>query len=166
MTRIELVPVDAGNWEDVCDLSVAPDQEGFVAPNWYSIIEASFGTELFPMAILNEEGLMVGFLMYGWDSCYGGVEGDRRLEMCRLMIDEEEQGRGYGRAAVAALMKKLSDEFPETVIHTSIEPENQAALKLYRGLGFEETGETAWDEVVLALAPSRNPAIRKEGAEA
>jgi ribosomal protein S18 acetylase RimI-like enzyme len=52
------------------------------------------------------------------------------------------------------------------VIHTSIEPENQAALKLYRGLGFEETGETAWDEVVLALAPSRNPAIRKEGAEA
>jgi hypothetical protein len=55
--------------EDVCELSVAPGQEGFVTPNWYSITEASFGTELFLMAILRGDGRMVGFLMYGWDSC-------------------------------------------------------------------------------------------------
>jgi diamine N-acetyltransferase len=153
MSKVTLVPIDADNWEDACDLEVAEEQEDFVAPNWYSILESKFDEENYPMAILDDKGRMVGFLMYDWDPEYGGKKGDRRLEMSRLMIADGEQGKGYGKAAVQALLLKLRAEYPGHTIYTSVEPKNKAATKLYESLGFVKTGEVAWDETVLALAP-------------
>lgn len=37
---VELVPIVEDNVRDVCDLAVAPEQTGFVAPNAWSLAQA------------------------------------------------------------------------------------------------------------------------------
>jgi len=153
MNKVKLIPIDADNWEEVCDLEVSSEQEGFVAPNWYSIIESTFMDECYPMAIVGDNDSIVGFLMYDWDNSFADKVGDRRLMMSRLMIAEDEQRKGYGGAAILLLIEKLHTDYPNTAIYTSIEPNNENMIRLCEKLGFVKTGEIAWDEIVFVLEP-------------
>ena len=61
----------------------------------------------------------------------------------RLMIDGEEQGKGYGRKAV-----ELALEFVKTFPHGKADycwlcydKNNEVARKLYLSMGFQEIGE-------------------------
>lgn len=54
----------------------------------------------------------------------------------RLMIDEKFQRKGYGRAAMLEVIRRLK-LYPEVErIATSHIRENEAAARLYEGLGF------------------------------
>jgi diamine N-acetyltransferase len=67
------------------------------------------------------------------------------------MVDENYQGKGYGRFG----MQKMLDIFrPDSRIHNvgiSYEPDNEVGRKLYASLGFVETGEIHDGEVVAVL---------------
>lgn len=134
--------VDSENWEDCVDLKVSKEQEKYVAPNWYSILQAKFEEELYPICIYDGEE-MVGFLMYDLDP------DTKRMEMCRLMIDKKFQGKGYGKETILKLFDLIREEYGKIKFYTSIEPENIGAQKLYESLGFEKTGEIMWDEEVM-----------------
>lgn len=137
-------PVTKNNWETCVSLKVDESQVGFVAENWYSIIEASFEKEFFPTCIY-EGDKMVGFLMYDRDP------ETKRLEVSRFMIDHHYQGKGYGKASMRKLLALIKETYGPTDFYTSAEPENVAAVRLYESLGFERTGEVMWGEVVLKV---------------
>ena len=67
-----------------------------------------------------------------------------------MFIDERYQGRGYGRAAVRAILDELkADGRYDKVVLCYIEG-NETARKLYESFGFTETGRDG-DEIVMEL---------------
>ncbi|MCA1065684.1 GNAT family N-acetyltransferase [Rossellomorea sp. AcN35-11] len=140
--NLELREVNADNWEECVTLSVSDDQKGFVADNSYSLLQSIYTEGFHPLAIYHQDA-MIGFLMYGVDPETG------RMEMCRLMIDQDHQGKGYGKAATLQLINRITASHGRIGLYTSAEPENVHAIKMYESVGFVKTGEIMWDEVVL-----------------
>lgn len=142
--NIELRPIERYNFAECAGLTVRPEQERFVGSNLHSIAEAYAFPEFVPRAIYNDE-TMVGFLMYGF--------GDRSQQwwIIRLMIDQQHQGKGYGRAAMRAMIDQLHALPNCTQIAISYELENEVVRKLYSSLGFQETGEIINGEVLARL---------------
>jgi len=141
---IELREITMANFRECIGLSVEDDQRGFVAPNIYSLAEAKADGVSTPLAIY-ADGKMVGFTMYNFDSKLGTGFIDR------LMVAAEQQGRGYGRAAMTEVLRRLLATPGCRRIQTSFEPTNTVAERLYEGLGFHKTGELDDGEVVVVL---------------
>ena len=149
----EIRPVTKENWRELVRLKVREDQAHFVASNVYSIAEAQFGDDfeghwdLHPFGIYDDASAPVGFLMYGLNY----IHPKQQAFIIRLMVDEKQQGKGYGRFGMENMLEIFrADERIQTV-GISYEPENEAARKLYAKLGFEETGEMIEGEVVAVL---------------
>ena len=90
---------------------------------------------------------MVGYVMVIYD--YDLEEYD----IWHLMIDKEHQGRGYAKEAMRLCLEYIAGKpFGDSrkVVMTCA-PENIPAMRLYRGLGFRETGHADEDEIELAL---------------
>ena len=64
-----------------------------------------------------------------------------RLWLDRLMIDAAFQGRGYGKAALAGLLKLLTGRYPNKDIYLSVFKGNDVAAGLYKEFGFRFNGE-------------------------
>ena len=64
-----------------------------------------------------------------------------RLWLDRLLIDRRFQGRGYGQAALAALLERLEREYHKKRIYLSVVEANRPAAALYESFGFRFTGE-------------------------
>jgi diamine N-acetyltransferase len=145
MATVHLKEINQDNWQQAIGLDVTPDQKHFVAPNLYSIAEAIFNPTFVPLAIYDETETMVGFLMHGTNP------DNDELWIIRLMVDQQYQGRGYGRAAMEEIIRQLRDRSDRQEIFTSYEPDNHVAAKLYRSLGFEDTGRVENGELVVRL---------------
>jgi diamine N-acetyltransferase len=73
---------------------------------------------------------MVGFAIYIVnESGIGEIEA--------FMIDQNHQGRGYGRSAMIELINLLKYEYDCKEIRLSHRRKNDIASKLYESLGFE-----------------------------
>ena len=57
------------------------------------------------------------------------------------MIDRKHQGKGYGRAAMEALIAMMTERVGCEEIVTSFVSANTVAANLYASLGFRPTGE-------------------------
>ena len=67
------------------------------------------------------------------------------------MIDRAHQGKGYGRAAMEAVIAMMAERVGCEEIVTSFNPANAVAFGLYTSLGFQPTGEIEDDEPLLLL---------------
>lgn len=141
---ITLEPITRDNYRACVQLRVAPDQEHFVASNAFSLVQAAYEPECVPLAIYDGE-TMVGFAMYALDPDEGSYW------IYRLMIDVGHQGKGYGRAAMMALIERMRQLPDCDQLAISYEPHNDVARRLYAGLGFVETGEIIDGETVARL---------------
>ena len=147
--KIELRPIDENNREAVLALSVREDQP-FVASNktslrQYEEAEAEAPGVARPFAIYADDRL-VGFCMFAFDP--EAEEEDDRYWLWRFMIDKEEQGKGYGQAALQEIIKYFRDNGADR-LYLSTEPENERGLHVYHKFGFRETGIISDDEAVL-----------------
>ncbi|GAU85872.1 GNAT family N-acetyltransferase [Bosea sp. BIWAKO-01] len=138
---ITVTPFDATERQAILGLSVSPEQDDLIASNEESLEEADERPECIPLAV-RADGALVGFAMYALDP------DDGHYWIYRLMIDARFQGRGYGRAALAALVPLISAEPDCAHITISYHPENERAAGLYRSFGFRETGEVIAGETV------------------
>ena len=146
---VRLVPIDDENREAVLALSVREDQP-FVAPNdvslrQYEETEAEAPGVARPFAIC-ADGEPVGFCMFAFDP--EDDDEDDRYWLWRFMIDKNEQGKGYGQAALIEIMKYFKNNGADR-LYLSTEPENELGLHVYHKAGFRETGIISDDEAVL-----------------
>ena len=149
---VHLEELNKYNVWDILNLTVKKEQESFIAGNEWSLVHAYVGNKtegaVYPFGIFDDDKA-VGFLMIAYD--YGEVCNDpdapeisqKNYFLWRLMIDEEEQGKGYGKKAV-----KLALEFVKTFPHGKADycwlcydKNNEVARKLYLSMGFQEIGE-------------------------
>ena len=153
--KVSLKGIDRSNVRAVIALDVTPEQRPWVAPNVQSLAEAYANPRATALAIYDGDTIVsapllrhhpVGFVMYQvWDEV-GFVQ--------RLMIAAEHQGRGYGRAAMVEVIRRLRATPEVSYIGTSVHRDNPAAHALYTSLGF---GPAPWppedpgDDVYLAL---------------
>lgn len=149
--KILLKPIDDTNREAVLKLTVREDQP-FVAPNDVSLRQADEANAedpgvARPFAIYADEKL-VGFCMFAFDP--EEEDPDDRYWLWRFMIDKSEQGKGYGQAALAEIIKYFRDNGADQ-LWLSTEPENECGVHVYHKAGFKETGDIDDGEAVFAL---------------
>ena len=149
---MELQPVTSQNWNALIKLKVSDEQSHFVASNLYSIAEAQFGFEdeghwdFYPFgAYVDEEP--VGFVMYSLNPNHSRFQ----AFITRLMVDQQFQGRGYGREIMKLVLKDFHENEQIKNVGISYEPENAVARKLYASLGFVEPGEMMEGETLAIL---------------
>jgi diamine N-acetyltransferase len=142
--KVTLRDIDRENFRQCVRLEVHEGQRDFVAPNVFSIAQSKVEPGYNVQAVYDGEE-MVGFVMYGWDE----EEGCHCL--ARLMVDKNQQGKGYGRAATEEVIKKLRAEPGCKQIVLSVNPGNANAQALYESLGFVKTGEVTYGEEVMRL---------------
>ena len=149
--KINLIPINDENKEAVLKLSTRDDQP-FCAPNDYSLKQADECNEecpgvARPFAIYADYKL-VGFCMFAFDP--EDDEEDDRYVLWRFMIDQSEQGKGYGQAALKEIIKYFKDNGADRLL-LSTEPENECGIHIYHKAGFVETGEIDEGEAIMKL---------------
>lgn len=144
-TDIRLEPISATNREAVLSLELAEDQQDFLADNASSLKEAKRDHDARPRAVVAGDRV-VGFLMYD------ASRDDREALIYRFMIDRREQGRGYGRAALAALIEEIQGLGHVRDVLVLYMPQNEGAQRLYRGAGFVDEGPDEDGEMVARLS--------------
>jgi diamine N-acetyltransferase len=142
---VEIRPIDGGNFRDVLDLEVTDEQAAWVAPSARYLALCAYGGLWHPLGIY-AEGSAVGFAMWARDPEDGShwIGG--------FLIERSRQRLGHGRAAMLAIIEYLRSHQAATSLALSYRPDNVVARRLYRSLGFVETGEREGDEVVARLS--------------
>jgi diamine N-acetyltransferase len=141
---ITLRPITPDNWEPCINLKTTDEQQRFVVANLYSLAQAKVFPECVPLAIYQDE-MIVGFLMYA------PTGKDGQYWIWRLMIDKDQQGRGYGRAAMQKAISLLRTQPDCKEICLDFTPGNVVAERLYLSLGFEKIGVDEKGEIVMRL---------------
>jgi len=128
--------------------------ERMVATNAASLAQAAYSANAVPRAIMAGD-TPVGFIMlYDTtidpalavkDEVHAGSVG-----IWRLMIDFQQQGKGYGEAAILEAARYAATRPGITQMRLSYVPIEGNPSPFYRRLGFVETGETDGIEVVMA----------------
>ena len=107
MPGVHLRPITRDNFRACIALRVADTQVGMVAANTQSLAEAYVNPALTPLGIYDAAACgfeepptpMVGFTMIERAAGVGFI--------LRLMVDQAYQGRGYGRAAMTEVIRRL-----------------------------------------------------------
>lgn len=134
---MEFREIDRSNYWDCMLLTVDNGQEGFVADNKRSLVEAAYEDGLYTLGIYHEE-TMVGFILYDYDETFPG------WSMSRFMIGKQFQGKGYGKQAALAFIDYFKKRHSADKLYISVSLENTAARKLYASIGFEERKEVEY----------------------
>jgi len=136
MVHLERLTRD--NWRQVITLDIADDQRRFLeTPSvLYGVAEVQFHPTYIPYAVYDGD-TVVGFAVYGCTP-----EDAARWWIPLILIDHRYQGKGFGRAAMQAIIVSIRQQAPDCrEIALSYKPDNVAAERLYLSLGFEKTDE-------------------------
>ena len=145
---VTLRPITRDNLWAVVDLTLHPGQKGFVADNIKSIANAYVEPTFVPLGVYAGDDL-VGFAMYGQHPKTGA------WWVIRLMIDRKHQGKGYGRAAMEALIETMAERVGCEEIVTSFVAANTVAANLYASLGFRPANEIEDGEPLVRKVEGR-----------
>lgn len=124
-----------------------PEGENFVASNAFSLAQAWLyrdDGDVFPFAIYDDD-TVVGFMLLEED-----ME-DERLDLWRIMLPPENEGKGYGTAAVKLMIQYAKDSRRYKSIGLLCGPKNHNARHIYNKLGFQPTGEICYGDVEMRL---------------
>ena len=117
--KIKFRDIDKSNYNECISLRVGEHQKNYVASNMYSLVQASYEDGLYPLGIFNEDE-MIGFLLYDYDEELNG------WSFSRFMIDIKYQ----------KFLEYFQSKFPNKSLYTSVEIDNDIAIKLYQKYGF------------------------------
>ena len=147
MNTITLKRIDESNFIDCFNLKLAMGQEKYVSNPVRSLAQAYvYYNQCVPFGIYAED-TMVGYVMviYDYD--------EEVYNIWHMMIDRAFQKRGYGTSALQEVLKYIASKpfgISKTILITC-SPQNEVAYRLYRKLGFTETGRSDDDEIELGM---------------
>ncbi len=143
--RAELREINDSNMEECLALTVSAEQVQYISPNADSLKEADGVPEIARPFAVYVDDRMVGFAMFAFDEINDDPD---KYWLWRFMIDEEFQGKGYGSAALEAIIEYFRENGADEIT-LSTKESNTAALGLYHKFGFSENGEMNGEETVL-----------------
>jgi len=140
--------ITSDNWRAALGLTVSPEQLPFIsdspAPVALALAKAFVqpgGITVAPFGIYAREQI-VGFFALIYE-----LGRSDRCWINHFFIDSRQQRRGYGSAALHAIVAMLRTQYPQCrSVNLTVNPSNHAAQHLYRGFGFGDTGEMAYGE--------------------
>ena len=144
---VTLRPIDDANREAVLALRVPEAQLRFVSSVADSLLEAE--EEPHGRAIqwaLYDDETPVGFVMISDDV---GAPGYIPQYLWKLLIDERHQRQGYGTVALDLVSDYFRRRPGVEVMWTSASQGEGSPIPFYERYGFEQTGETVFDNEVL-----------------
>lgn len=141
---IHFEPVTEDNMDGAVAISVRSDQEEVIAPVVYSLAQCYVLSDILtPFLIMNDD-LPVGFILFLIDT------EEEQFEICRLMIDQKQQKKGYGRESLLLAIQYLADAGAKK-IEISHQTNNYGVGKLYESVGFHYTGVIEDGEVMMEM---------------
>jgi diamine N-acetyltransferase len=129
--------------KSILALNVAEGQENLVGDNGNSIALAHFEKKAWFRGIYADDE-PVGFMMLSID------REKSEYYLWRFMIDEGQQGKGYGKRAMELLMELLRDDPEAKVLVLNVMDLPHSARPFYEALGFTWTGKVEGDELVMS----------------
>lgn len=142
---VTLKCITEDNFLDAFHLKLRKDQEEFVSHPIRSLAQAYvYRNQCQPFGIYQDEE-MVGYVMVIYDYDVPGYD------IWHMMIDEARQGRGYGKEALKRVLEYIATKpFGESNrVVLTCNQQNIPGLRLYRSLGFQETGNVDEDEIEM-----------------
>jgi diamine N-acetyltransferase len=152
VSLVALREVTDDNLGAVLALRVAAAQERFVGTVPGALEDARETPEAKPWyrAVYADDD-PVGFVMLSWDVTPDPPWIIGPWFLWKILIDERQQGRGYGREAIRLLADIVGANGAAELL-TSCVPGDDGPEPFYRRLGFEPTGDyDEKGEVILAL---------------
>lgn len=135
--NLHFEPVNPANREALEALKTLPEQIDFIERVSDCLAEADECNVWRPVGIY-DGALLIGFAMYGY---FSDLQPEGEVWLDRLLIDGAYQGRGYGKAAIRELIKRLYREYGKQQVYLSVYESNVAAVRLYEQLGFRFNGK-------------------------
>lgn len=133
---IRLIDIDETSFFAARALSLGEDQRRFLdSPEGIIARGYAYRAQRARVLAVTDEGTAVGLLlvkdMDEEPACY---------DLQQFMIDGRFQGRGYGKAALGLLLDDLRQEGKYDAVEVCVHRDNAAALALFFGAGFRDTG--------------------------
>jgi len=128
----------------ILDLEVSEEQKQYVAVNAVSIAEAHFSEFAWFRAIYAAE-TPVGFVLLFMD------EEEAEYDLWRLMIDNNQQGKGYGTQALQLVLEHVRELEGAEELTLSYLPGKGDPGPFFEAFGFEDADEWVDDEKILTL---------------
>ena len=153
MANMTIRDVNNDNWESALKLTVHPDQRRFVS-------------EIFPVAAIalakayvRPDGLIwLPYIIYADELLVGFVQLVYPPEtyafcwMFHFFIDESQQGKGYGKQALDAILLMIKQDHPTCPkIQLTVHPDNPVAQRMYTRAGFQPIGKNRENEPIYEL---------------
>ena len=140
---VHLVDIDGGNWR--VPLKVSKVQEMYVANS----------TTILARAYAYRDSRSRAFLIYEDDTPIGMVlyHDEELLDayiFSEMFIDEQFQGKGYGRVATELVLGNMKKDGKYSKVILCYIEGNVAAQKLYESFGFVETDRDE-NEIIMEL---------------
>ena len=143
--NIHFSNITPDNWRTFNALKVKEEQKKFVASN-VTILARAFAFRDYDSrvyAIYNGD-LPIGMLMHH------DLEDDSLVCVLeQFMIDEQYQGKGYGKSAMQLWFSMIKNEEKHDSVILCYKEGDEVARNLYLGMGFHHTGEVDEDEIVM-----------------
>ena len=140
--KIHLEPVDPGNWRIGFQLN--DDQKHYVANPSVILARAwayrDYRSKAF---VIYADETPVGMAMY-YD-----IEDPEGYDFSQFFIDSRYQGNGYGKEAARQVLEMMRADGKFDKVWLCYIEGNEAARKMYEGLGFKDTGEADGDEIIM-----------------
>ncbi|MBK5360805.1 GNAT family N-acetyltransferase [Bacillus sp. TH44] len=149
--NVQLKIVTRENWEDALKLRVKENQIHLVPAVAVSLAKVYIkpdgeNVEYIPFAIYDGD-LIVGFIMHAFVR-----ESTDMYWINGFIIDEKEQGKGYGKAALQEIINLIKKNFKECEeIRLTVHKDNISAKKLYECYDFKPLGNVYDGEEVYRL---------------
>lgn len=151
---VQLQPVSSDNLHAVLRLNPGAIGERMVASNAVSLAQAAYSANAVPRAITVDDQPVGFILLYDptLDPALAAKDGAHAdsVDIWRLMVDFQQQGKGYGEAAIGEAVRYARARPGIRQLRLSYVPAEGNPAPFYRARGFVETGEHDGVEVVMA----------------
>ncbi|ANJ26319.1 GNAT family N-acetyltransferase [Agromyces aureus] len=149
MAELRLEELSASNIVAANTLSLKPGQEQFIAPVTYSAEATVVNPATSWQRVVTIEDRVVGFIHGNFDP--ENAHEEFRACIWRINVDADVQGKGVGRFLAESLAEEAKRRGFDRIT-VLWEPGENGPEAFFHRIGFADVGETAYGDVIGALA--------------